>query len=1002
MVKLNIPAKIGSLSVDETLKALKTSVSKGLNDAEVEGRLQEYGRNELPEIPPTPMWKLILAQFEDGLVRILLCAAAVSFVMALTEEGYGGFVEPVVILLILIANATVGVVQEARASEAIDALKSFVPKIAHGLRNGKMTSVPAESLVPGDIIEVSVGDRVPADCRICEVISTTLRADQAILNGESVEAIKHADSLSAKETQSETFSSNCIFSGTAIVYGKARCVVVKTGSETEIGNIERGVREQEETKTPLQIKLDDFGDQLSKWIGYICLAVLLIHITRWYFSERDPNGTFWENYGHPWVECMKIAVALAVAAIPEGLPAVVTTCLALGTRRMAKHNALVRELPSVETLGRCTVICSDKTGTLTTNTMSVKRVFTLGGSTSHDAIIRYDFKETQYAPDLGCVSRRGGQALAPGVCDENEALKTLAIAATLCNEAFLTKKGNIVEKQGESTEAALKTMSEKLLSTDASDIRNAHDKVVSQWTRKATLEFTRQRKSMGVYVVPTKDKGTGRLFVKGAPEAVLGRCKTYMKTNGTSVPLTAEMRKIIMEEVSAMAGNVQSALRCLAVAYKEVTLSGLKGIDDPGNFEQVESDLILTGIVGMLDPPRLEVADAIADCNTAGIRVVVITGDNKDTAEAISRHVGVIPADATPEEVATMSFTGQDLDKMTQKQKIQMIHTARLFSRTNPTHKLQLVDLLQKQGLICAMTGDGVNDAPALKKADIGIAMGTGTEVAKAASKMVLADDDFASVVHAVKEGRAIYNNTKQFIRYLISSNIGEVFCVLTTGILGIPEALIPVQLLWVNLVTDGLPATALGFNPADPDIMQQPPRALDEPIVNGWLFFRYVVIGAYVGLATVGGFVWSFLMQGITVSQLMQPNVECLSHADPGFCKATIASPLTGRAIALSILVVIEMFNAVNSLSENQSILATRPTQNPWLLLAIASSMLLHFLIMYVPFFCNIFSIVPLGWEEWKVVLVFSFPVILVDEVLKYIARVLQQSPNAPKKKHE
>jgi len=465
---------------------------------------------------------------------------------------------------------------------------------------------------------------------------------------------------------------------------------------------------------------------------------------------------------------------------------------------------------------------------------------------------------------------------------------------------------------------------------------------------------------------------------------VLGRCTHFQASNGAVAPLTPATRAAVLAQVSDMASNA-FALRCIGFAVKNVGAAGtLKGLDNPANFDKVEEGMTFVGVAGMLDPPRLEVAEAVAKCNTAGIRVVVITGDNKETAEAICRRIGVLPDDRSRYD--ELSFTGQDLDMMTLAEKKKMIHTARLFSRTNPSHKLQLVDLLQQERLICAMTGDGVNDAPALKKADIGIAMGTGTEVAKAASKMVLADDNFASVVHAVKEGRAIYNNTKQFIRYLISSNIGEVFCVLTTGILGIPEALVPVQLLWVNLVTYGLPATALGFNPPDPDIMDQPPRRTDEPIVNGWLFFRYLIIGAYVGLATVGGFIFWFIAHGISLWQLMDPS-KCGTDA---FCTASIANPAEARAVALSILVVVEMFNALNALSENQSIVTLRPTANPWLLLAICSSMALHFAIMYVPILASTFNITPLAWPEWRIVLVFSIPVVFVDEVLKLATRLL------------
>jgi Ca2+ transporting ATPase len=574
----------------------------------------------------------------------------------------------------------------------------------------------------------------------------------------------------------------------------------------------------------------------------------------------------------------------------------------------------------------------------------------------------------------------------------------------LCNDASLTvnAKTQQVEKMGEATEAALLTLAEKL-HDDGSSASAFRDLTSAQWTKNVTLEFTRKRKSMGVHCTSSTNAKLHNLFVKGAPETVLARSSRLMLSTGDIVALTPQLRATIAAEVSNMSGN-ESALRCIAFAFRGVAEVAKLDLSDPDAFETVENDLTFVGAIGMLDPPRAEVRGAIEKCRTAGIRVIVITGDNKETAEAICRKIGLLP-DGPVE--AGLSFTGQEFAEMTPDARRRMIRTARLFSRTDPTHKMALVQLLQDERLIVAMTGDGVNDAPALKKADIGIAMGSGTEVAKAASKMVLADDNFATVVKAVREGRAIYNNTKQFIRYLISSNIGEVVCILITGLLGLPDALAPVQLLWVNLVTDGLPATALGFNAPDPDIMQQAPRRLDEPIVNGWLFFRYLIVGTYVGLATVGGFLWWFLaVGGFTWSELLDFN-NCTTAAK---C-AVLANPETARAIALSILVVVEMFNALNALSENQSIVTVRPGTNKYLLVAIASSMFLHFAIMYVPALAATFSIAPLGvpadvvknaapwsilvpqdFSDWKAVLVFSVPVLFIDEGLKLVSRMLNQ----------
>ena len=1001
--QLKVPSEASSHSSKAVMEALKVT-NKGLTTADAADRLAHFGPNELPEVPPTPFWKLVLEQFDDGLVRILLVAAAVSFAMALLEGDQHGFVEPFVILLILILNAAVGVWQENKAESAIDALKSFVPKTATVVRDGTHVHLAAEHLVPGDIVEVAVGNRVPADMRVLELLSTTLRADQSILNGESVEVLKHADTISGRH---ERFPSNMVYSGTAIVYGKARCVVIRTGTSTEIGSIERDVREQEDVKTPLQLKLDEFGELLSKVIGWICLAVFVINLGRWFYAHRGTDTTgkqWWELYLAPVVNCLQVAVALAVAAIPEGLPAVVTTCLALGTRKMAQHNAIVRSLPSVETLGRCTVICSDKTGTLTTNMMSVLQAFTVGTTSSKGGVVplrRYTLDDSKYNVVCNTVKENGHLVHRPLAGDS--ALSVMASIAVMCNDASLTvnAKTGQVEKVGEATEAALLTFAEKMHAEESGNIHKFRDETSEQWKKNTTLEFTRKRKSMGVHCTSSNGK-IHNLFVKGAPEAVLSRCTRILLNNGDIVPLSSTLRDAVEKEVSVMSGN-ELALRCIGFAFKAVADASKLDLSDPDKFEKVESEMTFVGTLGMIDPPRGEVREAIAKCRTAGIRVIVITGDNKETAEAICRKIGLLSEDAPEKDV---SFTGHEFSEMSAEQKRQAIRTAKLFSRTDPSHKMALVQLLQDERLICAMTGDGVNDAPALKKADIGIAMGSGTEVAKAASNMVLADDNFATVVKAVREGRAIYNNTKQFIRYLISSNIGEVVCILITGLVGLPDALAPVQLLWVNLVTDGLPATALGFNSPDPDIMEQEPRRLDEPIVNGWLFFRYMIVGTYVGLATVGGFLWWFLAHGFTWYELMNFN-ECTTTDK---C-AILENPETARAIALSILVVVEMFNALNALSENQSIVVVRPSTNKYLLVAIASSMFLHFAIMYVPALAATFAIAPLGvpphvvksaapwsilipedFSDWKAVLVFSVPVLFIDEGLKLASRMLKQ----------
>ncbi|KAI7827046.1 putative endoplasmic reticulum calcium ATPase [Gamsiella multidivaricata] len=961
---------------------------------------------------------MILEQFKDQLVIILLAAAAISLVLAVLEEDNSGtaFVEPIVILLILIANAAVGVIQESNAEKAIEALKEYSPHEAKVLRNGSMSKVYATDIVPGDIIEVAVGDKIPADCRVIEINSSNFRIDQALLTGESVSVNKVTDVVAdARAVKQDQI--NMLFSGTTVVLGKAKAIVVQTGSDTAIGDIHKSITAQISEKTPLKRKLDDFGDDLAKVISVICILVWLVNIRHF----NDPAHQGWLKGA---IYYFKIAVALAVAAIPEGLSVVITTCLALGTKKMAKKNAIVRSLPSVETLGCTSVICSDKTGTLTTNQMSVARVTVVDNSTGHMA--EYQVQGSSFSP-VGDILNADGK-IVPSLSTVSQTLNELAQICAVCNNSSIAYNADTdtYTNVGEPTEAALKVLVEKM-GTDDVNVNSTLDSLSAQKrvdacnqycseriNKLATLDFSRDRKSMSVLVTrPSNDRrstrsgattaATASLLVKGAPESVLERCTSVrLSAGGEVVPLTAAIRATIMEKVLDY-GEGQ-ALRCLGLAVVENQSPDLNDWDlkNPEDFYKYEQNMTFIGLVAMLDPPRPEVADAIAKCKTAGIRVIVITGDNKNTAESICRKIGVFSRD---EDLTGKSYTGREFDDLSEKEQLLAVSRASLFSRTEPTHKSKLVDLLQSMGEVVAMTGDGVNDAPALKKADIGIAMGSGTDVAKLAADMVLADDNFASIEAAVEEGRSIYNNTKQFIRYLISSNIGEVVSIFLTVLLGMPEALIPVQLLWVNLVTDGLPATALGFNPPDHEIMRQPPRNSREPLVGGWLFFRYMVIGCYVGAATVFGYAWWFMFysQGPHISfyQLSHfhqcsslfPEIGCQMFTDFMSKKATTMS--------LSILVTIEMFNAINSLSENESLLTLPLWNNMYLVFSIILSMALHFMILYVPFFSNLFMILPLNVEEWKAVVYISLPVIAIDEVLKFISRTFI-APPAKKLKQE
>ncbi|RMZ80437.1 hypothetical protein DV737_g3006, partial [Chaetothyriales sp. CBS 132003] len=985
----------------EVLKSFNVHESSGLTSGQVQENRVKYGSNSLPDEPPTPLWRLVLEQFKDQLVIILLGSAAISFVLALFDDAddWTAFVDPVVILTILILNAVVGVTQESSAEQAIAALQEYSANEAKVVRDGRVQKIKADELVPGDIVTVAVGDCIPADCRLLSIQSNSFAVDQAILTGESESVGKQntpvSDAQAVKQDQS-----NMLFSGTTVVAGHATAVVVLTGSQTAIGDIHESITSQISEPTPLKEKLNDFGDMLARVITAICVLVWLININHF----NDPV------HGGSWVKgaiyYLKIAVSLGVAAIPEGLAVVITTCLALGTRKMAAKNAIVRSLPSVETLGSCSVICSDKTGTLTTNQMSVEKVVYLNEAGN-------DFEEIQvegttFAPDGRLL--RGGKQMENAAVSSNT-LKQMCEVLALCNDALLEYdvKTKTYTSIGEPTEGALRVLVEKIGTADGSLNQArasipASDKVhfashyyEQRLPLQAIYEFSRDRKSMSVLAGSGAEQ---KLLVKGAPESIVERCThILLGPDGKKALMTKQHAALIAEELNAYASH---GLRVIALANVDAADGNpaFKSAKTTKDYAQLEQNMTLIGLVGMLDPPRPEVAASIRECRKAGIRVIVITGDNQVTAETVCRQIGIFAPD---EDVTGKSFTGREFDALSDADKHEAARTASLFSRVEPGHKSKLVDLLQEAGEVVAMTGDGVNDAPALKKADIGVAMGTGSDVAKLAADMVLADDNFATIELAVEEGRTIYSNTQQFIRYLISSNIGEVVSIFLTAALGLPEALIPVQLLWVNLVTDGLPATALSFNPPDHDVMRRAPRKRDEALVGGWLFFRYMVIGTYVGAATVFGYVWWFILYagGPQVSFHQLRNFHKCSTLTTDFAgtncsifAATSVETKTASTMSLSILVVIEMFNAMNALSSSESLVTLPLWKNMKLIYAIVLSMVLHFGIVYTSLGQSLFSISALTWYEWQAVFWISAPVIAIDEVLKFVERRCYDKP--------
>ena len=937
-----------------------------------EADLTRLSHVAIPDEPPTPIWELILEQFKDQLVLILLGSAAISFVLALFEEegGWSAFVDPTVILTILILNAVVGVSQESSAEKAIAALQEYSANEANVVRNGQIHRVKAEELVPGDIVDVTVGARIPADCRLIAIESNSFAVDQAILTGESESVGKDCQAVLGDEKSVLQDQVNMLFSGTTVVTGHAKAVVVLTGSNTAIGDIHESITAQISEPTPLKQKLNDFGDRLAKVITVICVLVWLINIPNF----KDPSHGNWTKGA---IYYLKIAVSLGVAAIPEGLAVVITTCLALGTRKMAAKNAVVRSLPSVETLGSCSVICSDKTGTLTTNQMSVSKIVHFNGDGSDLTELEVD--GTTFEP-RGAIKSQG--KVVTDIAQTSATVLQIAEVAALCNDAKLDyhPHSGTYSNVGEPTEGALRVMVEKIGPCAPGDcapkdrVHYASSWYERKYNRLATYEFSRDRKSMSVLV---EGEGKQKLFVKGAPESLIERCThVLLGSSGKKVPLTRKLADILLKEVVDY-GN--QGLRIIALASHD-DVSGnplLHSAKSTSEYASLEQGLTLLGLVGMLDPPRPEVPAAIQRCKEAGIRVIVITGDNRNTAESICRQIGVF---GPYEDLTGKSFTGREFDNLSPGEQLEAAKHASLFSRVEPAHKSKLVDLLQSLGEVVAMTGDGVNDAPALKKADIGVAMGSGTDVSKLASDMVLADDNFATIGVAIEEGRAIYNNTQQFIRYLISSNIGEVVSIFLTAALGMPEALIPVQLLWVNLVTDGLPATALSFNPPDHEIMRRSPRKRDEPLIGGWLFFRYLVIGTYVGLATVAGYAWWFMFysEGPQISFYQLSHFHRCSAEFPeiGCSMFTNDMAKAGSTVSLSILVVIEMFNAMNALSSSESLLTLPLWENMMLVYAIGLSLALHFALLYTPVLQTLFSILPLNLTEWKAVLIVSAPV--------------------------
>jgi Ca2+-transporting ATPase len=902
-----------NLSVSEVIESLNSG-TQGLTGKEAERRLAQFGSNELAEKKKTPPWMLFLEQFKNFLIIILLVAAVVSGVLALMGEG--DIWDPILIVIIVLFAAGLGFVQESRSEKALEALKQMTASTATVIRDGDEEDIPARDLVPGDIILLQTGDRIPADSRLTEAVN--LKIDEAPLTGESISVGKTNEIISGDVPVADR--KNMAYTGTTVVYGRGKALVIGTGMATEFGKIAGMLQEVKPPPTPLQVSLDKIGKILGIACLVICAVVAGVGIIVGVFSHI--------------LEAFIWGVSLAVAAVPEALPAVTTICLALGVQRMVKRHALLRRLPAVETLGCTTFICSDKTGTLTQNEMTVRKIYVNGKTIDVDGV--------GYEPEGSFYLK--GTEITPQ--DEPHLLRLLRAGAS-CNDSRLISANGLWQVKGDPTEGALVVVAAK------AGIKREELTV----PRIAEVPFSSERKRM----TTIHDTPDGKVaYSKGAPEVILDSC-TRIYSEGIERELTEQDRKKILQVNQEMAAG---ALRVLGLAYKPLPVKELGS----EVVEGAEEKMVWVGLVGMIDPPREEVKQAVALCKQAGIESVMITGDHKLTAEAIAKELNMLVE-------GDIALSGKELDELTPEELSNVAEEVKVYARVSPAHKMRIVEALQDKGHVVAMTGDGVNDAPALKQADIGVAMGiTGTDVSKEAGAMILTDDNFASIVAAVEEGRNIFSNIRKYLIYLLSCNIGEVLLMLIAFVIGTATGLykivplVALQILVVNLVTDGLPALALALEPGELGIMLRPPRdpkrsIFDKPMVNYLLG-----IGFWTMLASLGVFLWA-LNSGRT--------------------------PVEAQCLCFVTLVSVELFNCFNCRSEKLSLFRMNPFGNKWLLAAVAFSWAIAVAIVYVPFLQEPFHTYSMGLQDWGIVLLAGVSVLIPVEITKLImARRTRPSP--------
>jgi len=879
-----------SISIEDTIRELKTDIRRGLSQKDVQERQKLYGKNIIDTKKGKNLLQKFLAQFADFMIIVLICAAVVSLAVSYMD-GKPDFLDPVIILMIIILNAFLGVLQESRAEKALEALKKMSAPTAHVLRDNIVTEIPSADLVPGDIVILETGCYVPADCRL--IHSVNLKVEEASLTGESHPVEKNANVRLLPET-SLADRQNMVMATSMVLYGRGAGIVTATGMNTQVGHIAKMIMADDTPETPLQKRLAKTGKVLGISALVICIFVFFIGI----YKKLPPFDMFMTS------------VSLAVAAIPEGLPAIVTIMLSLGVQRMAKKNAVIRKLPAVETLGSATVICSDKTGTLTQNVMTVTEISSVDG-------------KKEMKSDFGFF---------------------LLSHAALCSDAMLQAENNQPVISGEPTEKAL-VLAAYRAGADKNELDLAYPRIYE-------IPFDSARKLMTT-VHKSSDMTSYRSITKGAYDILIEKC-THIYKNGKPQPITVRDKNRLNSINTAMTGR---ALRVIAVAYKN-----LSRFNPKTDSSSLEKDLTFIGLIGMIDPPRKEVKDAVRICKQAGIKPVMITGDHILTAKAIARDLGILTDQ-------TEAISGEELSRMSDERLKEAISRFSVFARVSPEHKVRIVKAYQNRGEVVAMTGDGVNDAPALKAADIGCAMGiSGTDVAKNASDMILTDDNFATIVYAVQEGRGIYENIKKAIHFLLSSNIGEILTIFVAILFGLPSPLVAVQLLWVNLVTDSLPAISLGVEPAPKDIMKRKPISPAKGMFADGLALQIIIEGILIGSLALTAFAIGIKYYDTRSLQDAQPFI-----------------PLVGRTMAFSVLSLSQLFHSFNMRS-HRSLSEIGIFTNRKLVISFIICAIMQIAVISVAPLAKVFQVVPLNLRQWAVVFMLSIAPIVVVEFQKKI----------------